>query len=80
MRGAQESVARAETGNYADSSDGSLTRTDAQFRAIFDHAGLCLLHARAQGQLPAHVFAVQMYALRPGRSTIQEDGVLDAAD
>jgi protein N-terminal methyltransferase len=61
----KESVANAQRGFFADESDGSLIRTDAQFRQLFQKAKLTLARGERMSGLPQGVFAVHMYALRP---------------
>ena len=61
----KESVAREGTGFYVDRSDSSITRTDAQFRAVFAAAGLRLVREAETPELPREIFPVRMFALRP---------------
>lgn len=61
----KESVAKASRGWRADEADGSLTRTHAQFEALFLRAGLAVAHCSPQHGLPKEVYAVNMYALVP---------------
>ena len=60
----KESVAREGRGFYADAGEASITRTDAHFREIFERAGLAVVAAAPQPELPQAVFPVTMWALR----------------
>ena len=64
----KESVAREETGFFADISECSITRTERHFRSLFAEAGLEVVAARLQPGMPRGLFAVRMFALRPSRS------------
>ncbi|KAK7205867.1 alpha-N-methyltransferase NTM1 [Myxozyma melibiosi] len=48
-----------------DSTDSSVTRSDSSFRSIFHMAGLELLVTEIQHGLPAGLYPVRSYALRP---------------
>jgi protein N-terminal methyltransferase len=48
-----------------DSTDSSVTRTDNNFRSIFDKAGLDVVRTELQRNFPKELLAVRMYALRP---------------
>jgi protein N-terminal methyltransferase len=48
-----------------DSTDSSVTRTDAKFRQIFEQAGLQIIATELQRGLPIHLFKVRSYALQP---------------
>ena len=61
----KESVAREETGFFADVSECSITRTELHFRALFAEAGLEVVAAQLQPGMPRGLFAVRMFALRP---------------
>jgi len=61
----KESVARGETGFFADISECSITRTAHHFRALFAEAGLEVVAAQLQPGMPRGLFAVRMFALRP---------------
>lgn len=60
----------AKKGFVMDLDDQSVTRTDAQFRALFELAGLTLVHDELQKNFPAALFPVRMYALQPKPETI----------
>jgi protein N-terminal methyltransferase len=47
-----------------DKDDNSVTRTDAQYRAIFEQAGLTLVHEQRQTDWPTDLFPLMSYALR----------------
>lgn len=48
-----------------DPGDSSVTRTDSKFRWIFEKAGFNLIACERQKGLPAELFPVRMYALKP---------------
>ncbi|KAK9453035.1 alpha-N-methyltransferase NTM1 [Dipodascopsis uninucleata] len=48
-----------------DETDSSVTRSDSSFRTIFTLAGLDLVEAEVQQGLPAGLYPVRTYALRP---------------
>lgn len=50
-----------------DEQDSSVTRTDANWRKIFNEAGLLLLKTELQTGFPKNLFPVRFYALRPGK-------------
>ena len=60
----KESVARDGRGFYADADEASVTRTEEHFRACFEAAGLVVVGAAPQKELPRAVFPVRMWALR----------------
>ena len=60
----KESVAREETGFFADVSECSITRTERHFRSLFAEAGLEVVAAQLQPGMPRGLFAVRMFALR----------------
>lgn len=47
-----------------DKEDNSISRTDAQYKAIFDRAGLSLFHELKQACWPPDLVPVKMYALK----------------
>jgi len=55
----------AKDGFVMDLEDQSVTRTDAQYRQLFEQAGLQLIATEKQKNFPAVLFPVRMYALRP---------------
>lgn len=55
----------AKKGFVMDLDDQSLTRTDAQYHALFAQAGLECVVEELQKNFPAALFPVRMYALRP---------------
>lgn len=55
----------AKKGFVMDLDDQSLTRTDAQFRALFEKAKLKLVYVDLQKNFPSALFPVRMYALQP---------------
>lgn len=55
-----------------DKEDNSISRTDAQYKAIFRKAGLCLLHEMRQASWPSDLIPVKMYALRPAEANLPE--------
>jgi len=48
-----------------DREDNSISRTDAQMKAIYEKAGLELVHEARQTAWPTNLIPVMMYALRP---------------
>mmetsp|Transcript_28719 Transcript_28719/g.82531 ORF Transcript_28719/g.82531 Transcript_28719/m.82531 type:complete len:311 (-) Transcript_28719:33-965(-) len=48
-----------------DREDNSISRTDEQYKAVFERAGLRLVHQMQQTCWPSHLVPVRMYALRP---------------
>ncbi|AAS53986.2 AFR615Wp [Eremothecium gossypii ATCC 10895] len=52
-----------------DPQDSSVTRTDDKFRALFAQAGMKLIATDRQKGLPAELYPVRMYALKPAQST-----------
>ena len=48
-----------------DDEDNSITRTHAQYREVFEKAGLELVLEQRQMDWPQELFPVMMYALRP---------------
>jgi len=53
-------------GNWVvDKEDNSITRSDAQYKAIFERAGFQLVHELQQTCWPDDLLPVKMYALRP---------------
>lgn len=48
-----------------DDEDNSITRTHAQYRNVFDRAGLELVFEQRQMDWPQELFPVMMYAVRP---------------
>lgn len=61
----------AEGKDIFDEHDSSVTRTDENWRKIFEEAGLVLLKTELQTGFPKHLFPVRFYALRPGK--LKED-------
>merc|ERR1719313_1412512 len=51
-----------------DEEDNSITRTDLQYKQLFEAAGLELVLEQRQFDWPQDLFPVMMYALRPARS------------
>lgn len=49
---------------YVDVEDGSLIRCDAHMREVFARAGLAVIHAHQQPDLPQELFPVMSYVLR----------------
>lgn len=48
--------------------DGSITRSDAHLKCLFAAAGLEVVAEQVQTGMPAHLFPVKSYALRPKRA------------
>mgnify|MGYP000980919205 CR=1 FL=1 len=63
MIGVKENNSR--DGFIMDKEDTSVTRTDAQFKAIFKRAGLKLVAEKLQTGFPKQLLPVRMYALIP---------------
>lgn len=55
----------AKKGFVMDLDDQSVTRTDAQYRELFEKANLELVATELQKNFPSVLFPVRMYALRP---------------
>lgn len=55
------------SGFLVDAEDSSISRSDKYLKALFERAGLRLLHERRQLDFPKKLFPVKMYALRPNR-------------
>ncbi|KAI0035103.1 DUF858-domain-containing protein [Vararia minispora EC-137] len=49
---------------YFDEDDSSVARSDLAWKALFEEAGLTLVHEQIQHGLPPGLYAVHMYALR----------------
>lgn len=50
-----------------DEVDSSVTRTDNKFRALFEEAGLKIVHTELQRGFPRSLYPVRMYALQPAK-------------
>ena len=48
-----------------DEEDSSVTRSDKNFRALFQEAGLKIVATEQQRGMPRQLFPIRMYALRP---------------
>ena len=57
----------AEGKDTFDKQDSSVTRTDENWRRIFQEAGLELLKTELQTGFPKNLLPVRFYALRPGK-------------
>lgn len=61
----KENLSKEEDGDIFDAQDSSVTRTDRNFRRIFEEAGLNVVKAGRQENFPSELYTVMMYALRP---------------
>jgi hypothetical protein len=61
----KENCAKKKYGFVMDLDDQSLTRTDDQFRSLFEKAGFQIVHTQLQSGFPKSFFPVRMYALKP---------------
>jgi protein N-terminal methyltransferase len=68
----------AKKGFVMDLDDQSVTRTDAQYRELFEQADLDLVSVELQKNFPASLFPVRMYALKPRKT--QQAAPAAAAD
>lgn len=73
----KENISR--DGFILDRDDTSITRTDLQYRQIFDRAGLKLVAEKLQTGFPKQLFPVRMWALRPKRKAEVDEEVVTSA-
>eukprot|EP00405_Crypthecodinium_cohnii_P043196 CAMPEP_0206584734 /NCGR_PEP_ID=MMETSP0325_2-20121206/35935_1 /ASSEMBLY_ACC=CAM_ASM_000347 /TAXON_ID=2866 /ORGANISM="Crypthecodinium cohnii, Strain Seligo" /LENGTH=298 /DNA_ID=CAMNT_0054092021 /DNA_START=34 /DNA_END=926 /DNA_ORIENTATION=- len=61
----KENVVKPGGSFVVDREDNSISRTDGQYKAVFERAGLRVLHEMVQTCWPTHLIPVRMYALKP---------------
>lgn len=63
--GVKENIVAGDSEREFDPLDSSVIRNDAEFKSIFEGAGLDLVSVARQRSFPGHLYPVKMYLLKP---------------
>ena len=61
----KENILKRDGPAEVDQSDASVTRSDAHLKRLFAEAGLEIIEQRVQDKMPAELYPIKFYALRP---------------